>query len=138
MKTVPSEYTLLINTSIYHTVFKKLREPFKEINITLKLIIWNIFLALGSEVLTGRLNCNTGEVTIIDRKAVHGRSTCQLAWDSDRSHIIAVSYWDSKITTFPVKADGSLSEASEVSAQVHIVSSLVSNHLGCWLNIRVE
>jgi len=68
----------------------------------------------GSEVLTGRLNCNTGEVTIIDRKAVHGRSTCQLAWDSDRSHIIAVSYWDSKITTFPVKADGSLSEASEV------------------------
>ena len=69
---------------------------------------------VGSEVLTGRLDCKTGAVNILDRKKVHGRSTCHLQWDTDRSHIIAVSYWDSKLTTFAVNKDGSLMEATEV------------------------
>jgi len=68
----------------------------------------------GSEVLTGKLDRQTGAVAIIDRKQVHGRSTCHLEWDTDRSHIIAVSYWDSKLTSFAVGPDGRLSEALQV------------------------
>jgi len=68
----------------------------------------------GSEVLVGKLNTEDGSVDVIDRKRVHGRSTCHISWDVSRSHLIAVSYWDSKITTFQVNADGSLEDASEV------------------------
>jgi len=68
----------------------------------------------GSEVLTGKLDRKTGHVTIIDRKKVYGRSTCHIEWDSGKKHLIAVSYWDSKITTFPVSQDGSLGEAVQV------------------------
>jgi len=53
-------------------------------------------------------------VTIIDRKPVHGRSTCHIEWDADRTHIIAVSYWDSRLTTFPVNPNGTLRDASQV------------------------
>ena len=56
-----------------------------------------------------------GSVTITDRKRVHGRSTCHISWDVARTHLIAVSYWDSKITTFPVCGEtGALGEAAEV------------------------
>lgn len=65
----------------------------------------------GSEVLTGKLDRKTGSVEIIDRKSAYGRSTCHLRWDQDGSHIIAVSYWDSKLTTFPVDSQGRMGEA---------------------------
>jgi len=65
----------------------------------------------GSEVLTGKLDRKTGSVDIVDRKPAYGRSTCHLRWDQDGSHIIAVSYWDSKLTTFPVDAEGRLGDA---------------------------
>ncbi|XP_023343292.1 uncharacterized protein LOC111712796 [Eurytemora carolleeae] len=68
----------------------------------------------GSEVLTGALNRSSGQVTVIDRKKVHGRSTCHLEWDSGYKHLIAVSYWDSKLTTFAVSEDGSLEDAFQV------------------------
>ena len=46
------------------------------------------------------------------RKQVHGRSTCHISWDTDRTHLIAVSYWDSKLTSFKVdNKTGQLSEA---------------------------
>jgi len=69
----------------------------------------------GSEVLVGKLDRSQGSVTITDRKRVHGRSTCHISWDVARTHLIAVSYWDSKITTFPVCGEtGALGEAAEV------------------------
>ena len=58
----------------------------------------------------------SGTVNVIDRKLVHGRSTCHIEWDNDRTHLIAVSYWDSKITTFPVDSRGLLGEAATVYA----------------------
>ena len=71
----------------------------------------------GSELVVGRLNRKTGHVEEIQRRAVHGRSTCHLEWDVDRSHLIAVSYWDSRLTTFPVdKITGLLANTSEVYA----------------------
>ena len=53
---------------------------------------------------------------MVDRKPVHGRSACHLEWDADRLHIIAVSYWDSRLTTFPVDAEGRLGEAADLYA----------------------
>merc|ERR1711981_255534 len=38
----------------------------------------------GSELVVGRLNRKTGHVEEIQRRAVHGRSTCHLEWDVDR------------------------------------------------------
>jgi len=70
----------------------------------------------GSEILVGELNRKSGTVTVVDRKLVHGRSTCHIEWDSDRTHLIAVSYWDSRITTFPVDGEGHLGEATAVYA----------------------
>merc|ERR1719464_523920 len=69
----------------------------------------------GSEVLVGQLDRNTGNVNITDRKLVHGRSTCHISWDVAGTHLIAVSYWDSKITTFKVDSEtGALGEAVHV------------------------
>jgi len=69
----------------------------------------------GSELLVARLDRVTGEVFILQRKPVHGRSTCHIEWDADRSHLIAVSYWDSRLTTFPVEVTtGMLGCATEV------------------------
>jgi len=68
----------------------------------------------GSEVLVGRVDRKSGQICILDRKKVYGRSTCHIEWDAARSHLIAVSYWDSKITTFPVKQDGMLADATQV------------------------
>ena len=58
---------------------------------------------------------NSGNVNITDRKRVHGRSTCHISWDVAGTHLIAVSYWDSKITTFKVDSEsGALGEAVHV------------------------
>jgi len=70
----------------------------------------------GSEILVGEVDRKSGTVNVIDRKLVHGRSTCHIEWDNDRTHLIAVSYWDSKITTFPVDSRGLLGEAATVYA----------------------
>ena len=70
----------------------------------------------GSEILVGEVDRKSGTVNVIDRKLVHGRSTCHIEWDNDRTHLIAVSYWDSKITTFPVDSRGHLGEAATVYA----------------------
>ena len=51
---------------------------------------FNLNLCSGSEVLTGRLDRVTGAVTIIDRKPVHGRSTCHIEWDADRDIQLSV------------------------------------------------
>ncbi len=34
--------------------------------------------------------------------------------NTGKKHLIAVSYWDSKITTFPVDQEGTLGEAAQV------------------------
>ena len=69
----------------------------------------------SSEVVVARLDRRTGGVEEVQRLLVHGRSTCHLQWDADRSHLIAVSYWDSRLTTFPVhRATGLLGEAAMV------------------------
>jgi len=70
----------------------------------------------GSEILVGEVDRKSGTVNVIDRKLVHGRSTCHIEWDNDKTHLIAVSYWDSKITTFPVDSQGLLGEAATVYA----------------------
>ena len=71
----------------------------------------------GSELIVARLDRKTGAVEEVQRKAVHGRSTCHLEWDAARTHLIAVSYWDSRLTTFPVSPDtGLLKDAAEVYA----------------------
>merc|ERR1719318_782508 len=70
----------------------------------------------GSEILVGQLDRKIGTVNVIDRKLVHGRSTCHIEWDNAMTHLIAVSYWDSKITTFPVDSKGFLGEAATVYA----------------------
>ena len=69
----------------------------------------------GSEVVVARLDRQTGAVVEEQRKPVHGRSTCHLEWDADGSHLIAVSYWDSKLTTFSVdRGTGLLGDALDV------------------------
>jgi len=71
----------------------------------------------GSEVVVGSLDRATGRVTERQRRPVHGKSTCHLAWDREGTHLIAVSYWDSRLTTFPVEVDtGLLGEAAAVYA----------------------
>ena len=54
---------------------------------------------------------STGQITVLDRKNVGGRSACHLAWDADQTHLVAVSYWDARLTTFPVDKEGRLGEA---------------------------
>ena len=58
-----------------------------------------------------------GKLTLLDRKRIHGRSSCHISWDYDESHLIVVSYWDSKLTTFTVDEAGMLGEAVEVYSQ---------------------
>jgi len=57
------------------------------------------------------------KLTLLDRKRIHGRSSCHISWDYDESHLIVVSYWDSKLTTFTVDEEGMLGEAVEVYSQ---------------------
>lgn len=64
-----------------------------------------------SEVITARIDRSSGDISVIDRKTVGGRSTCHLAWDKDHTHLVAVSYWDARLTTFPVDSEGNLGEA---------------------------
>ena len=54
---------------------------------------------------------STGKITELDRKSIGGRSACHLAWDKDMAHLVAVSYWDARLTTFPVDKDGMVGEA---------------------------
>jgi len=68
----------------------------------------------GSELLVGNLNRKDGSVEIVDRKRVHGKSTCHVSWDKERNHVVAVSYWDCRLTTFSVDSQGGLSDAVEV------------------------
>ena len=37
----------------------------------------------GSEVVVGSLDRATGRVTELQRRPVHGKSTCHLAWDRE-------------------------------------------------------
>ena len=58
-----------------------------------------------------------GGVTVVDRKKIQGRSSCHISWDYSASHLVVVSYWDSKLTTFPVDDEGMVGEAVEVWTQ---------------------
>ena len=58
-----------------------------------------------------------GGVTVVDRKKIQGRSSCHISWDYTASHLVVVSYWDSKLTTFPVDEEGMVGEAVEVWSQ---------------------
>ena len=68
----------------------------------------------GSELLVGRINRKSGTVEVEERRQVGGRSTCHISWDAERSHLLAVSYWDSKVTSFKVDKEGMVGEAVEV------------------------
>lgn len=57
-------------------------------------------ITIDSEILTATLDRSTGEVKVIDRKTIKGKSTCHVEWDYSNNYLIAVSYWDSKLTTF--------------------------------------
>ena len=59
----------------------------------------------------------TGGVAVVDRKKIQGRSSCHISWDYTASHLVVVSYWDSKLTTFPVDEAGMVGEAVEVWSQ---------------------
>ena len=48
---------------------------------------------------------------MVDKKVVGGRAACHLTWDRNKEHLVVVSYWDSRITTFPVDKDGLVGEA---------------------------
>ena len=54
---------------------------------------------------------------MVDRKKIQGRSSCHISWDYSASHLVVVSYWDSKLTTFPVDGEGMVGEAVEVWSQ---------------------
>jgi len=71
----------------------------------------------GSELLIGALDRRDGSIEVVDRKWIHGKSSCHCEWDFSRSHLVVVSYWDSRITTFPVNNEtGMLGEAATVYA----------------------
>ena len=77
---------------------------------------------------------------------MHGRSTCHLEWDLDRSHLIAVSYWDSRLTTFPVhRLTGLLANATEVYADRATFLAIIEkfglisfNHVKPAFRFRIE
>jgi len=71
----------------------------------------------GSHLLVGKLDRKDGGVTVVDRKKIQGRSSCHISWDYSASHLVVVSYWDSKLTTFPVDGEGMVGEAVEVWSQ---------------------
>eukprot|EP00090_Calanus_glacialis_P002186 TRINITY_DN11644_c0_g1_i1.p1 TRINITY_DN11644_c0_g1~~TRINITY_DN11644_c0_g1_i1.p1 ORF type:complete len:396 (+),score=165.53 TRINITY_DN11644_c0_g1_i1:14-1201(+) len=64
-----------------------------------------------SELITAKVDRSTGEISVLDRKIIGGRSSCHLAWDKDQTHLVAVSYWDARLTTFPVDKEGMVGEA---------------------------
>merc|ERR1719369_1864733 len=64
-----------------------------------------------SELIIARINRSTGDLTGVDKKVVGGRAACHLTWDRNKEHLVVVSYWDSRITTFPVDKDGLVGEA---------------------------
>ena len=52
-----------------------------------------------------------GELTLIDDKEAHGKSTCYLTLSEDK--MLAVNYWDSKIPVMSMKANGSFASAKK-------------------------
>lgn len=68
------------------------------------------------DVATLELN-QRGELKMLARQSTMGKSTCYVNIQPKQSHMVMVNYWDAKLTTVPMSANGTLGEPTEVLQQ---------------------
>ncbi|MBL8206762.1 MAG: lactonase family protein [Blastocatellia bacterium] len=60
------------------------------------------------------INQKTGELTFLNQQATNSPGPCSVTVDKTGKCVLAANYSGGSVTAFPVKADGSLSEASDL------------------------
>lgn len=64
----------------------------------------------GGEVCAFAVDGSTGDLTFLNRRPAHGRSTCHLAVDATGRRVVAANYSSPTIIMYPIEADGRLGE----------------------------
>jgi 6-phosphogluconolactonase len=80
-------------------------------------VIYGALEGAAGEVGAFRRDASTGALTEINRKSSYGSSPCHLSLTADGSRLLVANYTSGTIATYPVAADGSLEEASDVVQQ---------------------
>lgn len=62
----------------------------------------------NGEIVTVKLDGETGNLSILSRIDSGGKSTCYLTYLPGNKYLTAVHYWNAKLTTFPILDDGTL------------------------------
>ena len=84
------------------------------------------------EILTTTLDRSTGKLKQRSRISASGKSTCFLNLHKTGKFLTAVNYWDAKLASFPVSADGSVGSAVDVDMQPG-AEYVEKNHVGTSL-----
>jgi len=69
------------------------------------------------EILTTTLDRETGQLKLQGTRGAGGKSTCYLNLHKSGKFMTAVNYWDAKLASFPVEADGSVKEPLDIQIQ---------------------
>lgn len=64
----------------------------------------------NGEIVTMKLDRETGKLSILSRVDSGGKSTCYLTYLPGNKYLTAVHYWNAKLTRFRVREDGTLGE----------------------------
>ena len=68
----------------------------------------------GPGVSAFRVDPAGGALTLLNRQPSHGTSPCYVSLDPAGRFVLVANYGDGKLSVFPVQADGSLGDASDV------------------------
>ena len=82
------------------------------------------FLAKDGELYSYKMDGETGAMTLMTKQSAKGTSTCYITLDKAQKNMLLVNYWDSSLTTLPIRKDGSAGPAifqlsSERSRKTH-------------------
>lgn len=69
------------------------------------------------EILTTSLDHETGELKLQGKRRAEGKSTCYLNLHKSKKIMSAVNYWDAKLATFQVDADGRITDPLDINMQ---------------------
>lgn len=68
----------------------------------------------GGEVCAFSVDPRSGDLTPMNRRAAHGRSTCHVTVDATGRHVLAANYGSPTVVMYPIQPDGGLGEAPVV------------------------
>jgi len=71
----------------------------------------------NGQIITLSFDAFSGQLRPLQRTCAAGRSTCYLNFHKSLEYMLAVNYWDAKVTTLPLDASGSLLKASDCIMQ---------------------